>query len=179
MQLASDIPVMATVYKLSIGDYWYVGSTTASLKARIAVHRSNSAKYPERKLYKHITGAGGWSNVKCEVLKMGENKDKVELHTWENEYIRLDDPFCLNMHRATLTEEERVEASRRQSREAYHRLAQDPAYLERQRERQKKYYAERKDDPAFLEMKRISALESYYRRKVQKTTAAESGVAKD
>ena len=168
-----DVPVMATLYKLSMGDHWYIGSTSNNIKSRMAVHYSNSLRFPERKLYKQVVGAGGWSKVKCEVLRMVEFTNKGDLHKLENEYIRLDDPFCLNMTRATLTEQERVEANRELSRRLYHRKKEDPEFLEKERARLKAYYARRKEDPEFLEMKRRSALESYHRRKAKEATAEE------
>jgi hypothetical protein len=169
-----DIPATATLYKLTMGDYWYIGSTSNNIKYRMGVHYNNSLRFPERKLYKQVTGAGGWGNVKCEIVKTVDFTTKADLHKLENEYIRLDDPLCLNMTRATLTEQERVEANREQNRRAYHRKrAEDPEFLEREKARLKEFYAKRKEDPAFMEMKRQSAMASYYRRKAkQEATAA-------
>ena len=166
----------AILYKLTLGDHWYIGSTTGSLKSRIAVHRCYTTRYPERKLYKHIVGAGGWGAVKCEVLQTVDEPTLEKLRRLETEHIRLDDPLCLNMHRAFTTDEERAAAARTYSARTYAKHKEDPVYMEQQRAKQRELYLAKREDPEFVAQNRARALAHYYRRKA---TVAPAGVEQD
>ena len=100
------------IYKLCVGDHFYIGSTKESMPDRIGKHKATGLKHPEMRLYKCIAEHGGWGNVIVEVIEevSGEN-----LRLKENEHVRkhLDDDLCLNKNRPVRTREELREWHRR------------------------------------------------------------------
>ena len=89
------------IYKLQGNDgYFYIGSTTQNLCARLCDHRRSSERpeYKNTKVYKHFNNLG-WNNVKIIELKRCKLNDLSELLGEEDKFIQpcLDDPLCLNM----------------------------------------------------------------------------------
>lgn len=101
----------AKIYKIVIGEYYYFGSTRTSPSERLYCHKAMSMRYPDRKLYKHITLAGGWDNVKMIVVERFPCDSREELQRKEDSYIRehLSDEHCLNEIVAYRSPEERRE----------------------------------------------------------------------
>lgn len=55
------------VYMLQCNEMVYIGSTNWFYR-RISVHKRDSIRYPNQKLYAYINTHGGWNNVKRTVL---------------------------------------------------------------------------------------------------------------
>ena len=159
------IPTVGIIYKLIVGDDYYIGSTTEGLQRRITTHYKGANASPERRLYKAIEDLGGWKDVKCEVLETLVVADQLTLFKKEDEHIRLEDPHCLNTVRAVLSEEERKEQKKAVKRQCWARWVEDPAFRERERQKAKAAYNRKRNDPEFMERRRKTALESYHRRK--------------
>ena len=163
------VPTVSFLYKLTIGEYWYAGSSTQGVAVRLDNHYRKSVLCPTRKLYKHISTNGGWSKVKMEILFVSFTLTPDELLLEEDKLIKLDDPLCLNSFRAVLTPEERVQQKKEVSikckkvKYAENRL--DPKWVEAEKERARELYKKQMEDPEYAERKRVSALNSYYRRK--------------
>ncbi len=86
---------MEKVYKLTVGDCYYYGSTKATLEERLRTHfadfnRLNTKLYEKARLV-------GWDNVKIELVKECENARAEEDILIGGS---LDDPLCLNTRRA-------------------------------------------------------------------------------
>jgi hypothetical protein len=169
------LPVVAFLYKLVIGEKWYVGSSRESIQSRMAKHYQQGIATPTRRLYKAVADGGGWLNVRVEILTTFAFTTKEDLWREENKHINTADPNCLNSFRAILTEDERKEqrkeVSSRCKKALYAQRRQDPEWVAKERERQKALYARRKDDPEWLEKKRAVALASYHRRRAEKIVA--------
>ena len=90
------------VYRLEYKKYYYIGSTD-NFKNRFIKHKSNcfninSTKY-NFKIYKKFRELGLLKDIFYNDLKhtiILENLDKSVLKETENDYINLDDEFCLN-----------------------------------------------------------------------------------
>jgi len=65
-------------------DYVYIGSTTQTLSRRMTDHRTTSTKNPNRKLYQHIIGNGGWINFKIILIENFPCENKEQLLAREN-----------------------------------------------------------------------------------------------
>jgi hypothetical protein len=95
----NDCPYQnSVIYKLLCNDsYFYISSTTSTLKNRKCNHITESKKYPEKTVYKHINDIG-WENVKIEVILKYPCKSKKELNDKENELIQKEkgNELCLN-----------------------------------------------------------------------------------
>jgi hypothetical protein len=163
------VPTTAILYKLIVGEDWYYGSTVESLSARLRDHYKRGLLSPDRKLYKAVATLGGWAKVTCEVIDTFPFVSKEELWRAEDRLIKMDNPHCLNINRAILTDEERstqkAEVSKRCKKVVYDKNRQDPEWIAKERERAKSLYEQSKNDPAYMERKRKAALASYYRRK--------------
>ena len=129
-----DLPIEITIYRLTVGDKWYTGSTERFFSDRIRQHYDDGLKYPERKLYKAVSEIGGWKNVRAEVLERFVFVSNP--HRWirENALINLSDPNCLNDIRAHTTAEEKRERLRKNNRADRERLKNDPERLAKRRE---------------------------------------------
>lgn len=160
-----ELPVVAFLYKLIVGEGWYVGSSIQSIQSRMKKHYRQALATPDRRLYKAVAEAGGWANVKVEILTTLSFTSKEDLWKEEDKHVRLDDPHCLNTCRAILTEEERKDQKNQVKRRCWKKWKEDPEFCERERARQKALYEKKKSDPAFLQRKREVALASYHRRK--------------
>ena len=90
-----------TIYGLLINEYFYIGSTKASLERRLSNHISCSKNDKfNMKLYKHINEKenGNWDNVIMLTLETLECETLHDLYKKEYEYINkhISDPYCLN-----------------------------------------------------------------------------------
>lgn len=113
MNPTGDKYLNGVIYRLQCNDsYYYIGSTTNKLNARIACHKFHSKQFPEKKLYKHINNIG-WDNVEIELVEEFSCSSKKELNEREDYYIQtakdVNDIFCLNLNRAYTTKEEKTE----------------------------------------------------------------------
>lgn len=94
---------MSRVYRLNLGEFYYIGSTDTSLPRRLAGHKSQSKKTPEVKLYIKAVEIG-WENVE---IKLVEECGMDEAYQREDAHINLTDPLCLNTYRAHLSAEDK------------------------------------------------------------------------
>jgi Zn ribbon nucleic-acid-binding protein len=102
-------------------NFIYIGSTTRPLNVRIASHRSDSKKSPNRKLYKHILENGGWLNFKIVLIESYVCNSKEELFArenyWQKQLNTVKDG--LNTFSAVLDVENLKEKNRIHKREIY------------------------------------------------------------
>lgn len=97
------------LYKLlCIDNYYYIGCTTNSLSKRLGGHKVRSKKRPECRVYNHINKIN-WDNVKIVLISEHCFDNREQLLREETKLIaeHKDDPFCLNINRSKITEEER------------------------------------------------------------------------
>ena len=161
----ANIPTIGVLYKLVVGENYYIGSSIDTLSSRLSRHYKTSRETPDRKLYKAVGEGGGWANVKVEVIETLVVLSKQDLWKREDEYIRLDDPKCLNTLRAILTPDERRTQLNETKRRCWKKWMEDPEFAENQRQKKREFYQRNKTDPEFLEKKREIAKASYHRRK--------------
>lgn len=95
--------------------HYYIGSTSLSLAARLAIHVCTSKKYPNRKLYAHFN-AIGWDTV--EILELQHNLNistKRERLNVENLLIHLNetDHYLLNTYSPMQVRTSQVEYAKR------------------------------------------------------------------
>lgn len=165
----TDIPRTGLVYRFSIGDYHYTGSTLETIHHRVRTHQSaykGGGDGHTRKFYKHLMDNGGWDAVK--VLVLERDVEEAKLKQREQSYINKDDPFCLNAynviaplvpakiptrseHRKTYDKtyyEAHKEEMKRLRMERYHKDMANPARKERMlevaRQAQARYNAKKK-----------------------------------
>jgi len=153
---ADDRYTNAKIYKLVCNDgHYYYGSTINTLKHRLNRHRQSS-KTEMNKLYTHVT-AVGWDAFRMDLIEEYPCISRVELYTREDIYIKksLHDPLCLNVLRAHMSIDDKVEYTKSQREEANKRtkeyraknrdeiLKKEAAYREANRtllsEKQKEY----------------------------------------
>ncbi len=92
------------IYKITISDYTYIGSTKDFTQRKIA--HKNLCKKKELKVYELIREAGGWD--KCEMIPIEEYDCEGQLQARiREEYWRREYNANLNTRRAYITEEER------------------------------------------------------------------------
>jgi hypothetical protein len=99
------------IYRLLAKDgHYYIGSTTQSLNLRRNKHKNDSNLFPERKAYKYFNTVS-WENVTIELVEAYSCKTKKELNAREDFHIKAakDDELCLNVNRAHVTKEEKLE----------------------------------------------------------------------
>lgn len=128
-----------SVYKITVGDKFYFGSTHCGLDERIRTHKTDYDRVSS-KLYIAIKEAGGWDNVTIECV-MECDAPKLE----EDRLVRLswDDPLLLNERRVAVSDEEK----RKENREYFARLKESAP--ERLREYAKRAYEKRKTTEAY------------------------------
>ena len=138
------------IYKLSIGEHWYIGSTTETLSTRLSNHRTAYKRQVTSektyKVYDFILKNGGWDSVVATTIE-NEIKEEV-LHLREQEHIDISNPLCLNSYNVVaplVPARVPVYARGEKKRET------DKAYYEANKERLKKLRMERykkdKEDP--------------------------------
>jgi len=91
------------IYKIvnDLNDEIYVGSTVNTLSQRMAHHKYNFEKYPERKIYKFIRDIGGdWSHCKIILIEDYPCERKEQLLQREQYYKKiatLNDNNCYGL----------------------------------------------------------------------------------
>ncbi len=96
------------IYKLvnNADNEIYIGSTCVPLHKRFYKHKTDGTKFPERKVYKHLTGIG-WDEVKIILIESFPCENKMELEKRERYYIDKLSPSLNTTLRPTITEQER------------------------------------------------------------------------
>lgn len=94
------------MYRISIGDYIYIGSTK-DFKQRKNQHK-RACEIKQVKVYKMIREAGGWDNCEMVPIEEFECDTTLEAHIRE-EHWRREYNANMNSLRAYVTEEERIE----------------------------------------------------------------------
>ena len=99
------------IYKLvnNVDKEIYIGSTCVPLHKRFYKHKTDGAKQPERKVYKHLVGIG-WDEVKIILIESFPCENKMELEKRERYYIDKLNPSLNTTLRPRVTEEERKKA---------------------------------------------------------------------
>jgi len=120
----------------------YVGSTANFIKRR-SDHKSicnneNSKSY-NLKIYKTIREYGGWSNFKMIQLGTREQLNRREAETIEEEY-RQELKATLNSRRCYITEEQKIEYDRENSKKRYENNRDELL------EKTKEYYKNNKEE---------------------------------
>lgn len=85
------------IYKITndVNNDIYIGSTTQRLCQRMATHRNNSKKYPNRKIYKFINSIG-IEHFKILLIEKYPCSNREELNEREEHYRRLLKPILNN-----------------------------------------------------------------------------------
>ena len=99
------------IYILTVGKFYYYGSTIGSLKDRLSIHKNDSKlMISSKKLYNKCK-ENDW---KVKISLVREFNDDVDIKGLEDEYVKhhLKKEFCLNTNRVRLTAEERKENSK-------------------------------------------------------------------
>jgi hypothetical protein len=149
-----EIPRLATIYKLSIGDQYYYGSTIVGLKTRVRSHQDASKRRPNQKLYKAILTGGGWEKVKTEIVETFPFTTKKEMWLRERTFVRRDDPLCLNCYDPAPTPRPKRESKRTEARQAYDKIYYEHHKEEIKQRRMEYYYNTVKTDPGLLKRHR-------------------------
>lgn len=97
--------VEGKIYRLSVGDSYYYGSTVTSLDRRLYNHKKMMERRPNLKLYVKVQEVG-WDGVTIELVENYPCESYTELIQRETTYINLEDPLCLNMRLAYCSVEE-------------------------------------------------------------------------
>ena len=81
--------------------YFYIGSTTVELSNRMAKHKIESKRNPDRKVYKAFNEIG-WDDLKIiKIIDTPDCKTKEDLTQQEQKYIdELKNEWCLNHFKA-------------------------------------------------------------------------------
>jgi hypothetical protein len=169
----NEIPLTGLVYRFTIGDYHYTGSTCQTIQHRYKTHLTSYKKHcllgNTRRVYEYIrTVEGEWDSVKVSILERDIPVEKLAMK--EQSYINKDDPFCLNTYntvapvvrvvlKANRTPrkkqydvkyyEEHKERIKQQRRERWEKDRQDPEryarHLKQSREAQARYQSKKKE----------------------------------
>ena len=97
-----------SLYRLTIGDFFYIGSTSQSLRQRFNEHKSwNKWKIED------------WSNATIELIEEFECDTKRQKEEREDYYIKINinDTNCLNVRRAYINDDERKEINKKIGKE--------------------------------------------------------------
>jgi len=143
----NDIPKTGIVYRLTIDDHHYTGSTLETIHTRVMHHKSaykSGGDNHTRKFYQYLVTVGGWDNVKVLVLERDVEEEKLKQR--EQSYINKDDPLCLNTYNviAPLVPVVKSTKGRTDEKKAY-----DKTYYEAHKDEMKKARMERyKQDKA-------------------------------
>jgi len=116
------------LYKISIANYTYIGSTK-DWKQRQQMHKSNcfntNSPAHNYKLYQTIRANGGWHLIEKTPIEEIDVEGPIQAHICEERWRRHYDAQ-LNMRRAHITEEERIQyntgyfAEHRDQKHAYY-----------------------------------------------------------
>ena len=95
-----------SIYRLSGGGRFYIGSTSLTLEERLREHKSFSTKARSKQIpvYAHFTSTG-WDGVSIELVRTCDYETKRDLLKYEREELDKvrDDPACLNKNRPLIT----------------------------------------------------------------------------
>lgn len=94
------------VYRIRMGEFYYIGSTILTLKNRLHSHKGMSKKHPHLKVYTKAADVG-WDNVTIELVELYPCSTLAELLARESSHIVLTDDKCLNARPSHVTEEQR------------------------------------------------------------------------
>ena len=133
------------IYRIIIGDLYYIGSTTMELNKRLQSHRYTSKKHPNMRLYKSVVD---WKDVSIELVEDYPCASKIELLQRENTHIKLDDEKCLNSRPSYQT----IEEAKQKERE--HNKKYKTEHKEQIKEQRKKYRQNRVLTDEEIEKKR-------------------------
>jgi hypothetical protein len=120
---------------LCIDGHYYYGSTVQQLNERLSTHKKLS-KTDNTVLYNHINTIG-WDNAIMELVEEYPCETTQQLHAKEDEYITRskDDPLCLNVNRAYVSQDEKKERMKEYYEENKNAiLVQSTKYREENRE---------------------------------------------
>lgn len=78
------------IYKLNVGDEFYIGSTRRKMCERLASHRQDAIKFPNRLLYKNINN--NWKDTSIEKLEEKTFENREEMEKVEKEFIKSLNP---------------------------------------------------------------------------------------
>ena len=98
------------IYRLECVDgHFYIGSTIQTLSMRLGLHRfvSKKGKTKNSRVYTHINQIG-WDNVKIVLIQEYPCKSKRELEAKEQEFIKTDNPLCLNTMKSFITADDKL-----------------------------------------------------------------------
>lgn len=102
------------IYRISVGDYIYIGSTV-DFKQRTKAHKC-ACETKQVKVYQMIRQAGGWN--KCDMVPIEEFECETILESRiREEYWRREYNANMNSVRAHVTEEERMEEKKEYNKE--------------------------------------------------------------
>ena len=141
------------IYKLcsNVDEFFYIGHTANKLTRRLCCHRGSAKRTPDQKVYKHFNEIG-IDNMKIILIEKCNVKDKSELRQIEDMHIRrnLNSPYCLNIQRAFVSDEERREDDRKYQIDNAEQIGiQRKAYREENKgriaEAHKRYYEDNKE----------------------------------
>lgn len=143
------------IYRITAGDYTYIGSTKDLIQRKNA-HKC-ACKTKELKVYQMIRECGGWDKCEMTPIEEYECEGQLQAHMRE-EYWRREYNANMNSYKAYRTEEERIEQKKEGTKEwgkkhyeenketinAKHREHYH-ATIEKQKERRKAYYETNKE----------------------------------
>jgi predicted GIY-YIG superfamily endonuclease len=99
-----SINMVATIYKLSHTDGYFVIGSTNNYAARMKNHK-RELNTGNSDFQTYARSHGGWDTVTCTILKQWDCSDLNEMFQEEGRHIDevYKDPYCLNMKRSGLT----------------------------------------------------------------------------
>lgn len=110
--------MMYIMYRITVGDYTYIGSTK-DFKQRKKQHKTD-CKIKEIKVYQMIREAGGWD--KCEMTPIEEYECEGQLQARiREEYWRREYNANMNSCKAYRTDEEKIE-DKKEGNKAYYEV---------------------------------------------------------
>lgn len=128
------------IYKLvDNSEYYYIGSCSTTLARRYYIHKQNSKKKPELKVFKVFTHEKFINNeIKIILIEELNLENRDQLRREEDKYIRnsLKDPFCLNSIHAVLNLEQMKQ----------HKLEYAETHKKESAEQHKIYYESHKNE---------------------------------
>lgn len=98
------------VYRMNVGDEFYIGSSCAPLPKRKGQHKDKMKKFPLRRLYQKVLEVG-WENVSIVLVEEYPCENKMELERRERYWIDELQP-SLNTYVPTRTKKEHYEANK-------------------------------------------------------------------
>ena len=136
----------AKVYRLvnDVDDEVYVGATCCRLSDRLACHKIDARRKPERRVYAHVAATGGWANWHIVLVEAVPCANREELRAHERRHVELIGTLNICLPGRTGSEwydEKRDEIN--EKKRAYYAVNRDKIA-----ERRHTYYAENRDEIA-------------------------------